>query len=354
MVAAMVSARPELVPVLPAHRFDEAVLVRYLERCLPGFRGPCRILQFQGGQSNPTFQLATPDHDYVLRKQPPGALLPSAHAVDREFTVMSALAGSDVPVPKVHHLCTDPAVIGRMFYVMDYVDGRVFADPALPGIPAAERSAMYDAMNATLAALHTVDYAAVGLAGFGRGEQFMARQIGRWSKQYRASGLPRCAPMESLMDWLPGQDFGADETVLHHGDFRLGNLIFHPTQPAVVAVLDWELATLGHPVADLAYNCLTYHGVRPGHAVLAPLQTTRSGIPTEQDYVATYARRVGRGGIPHWRNFIVFQLFRMAAILAGVRARALAGNAADARAMEMSGLYVPLAELAWELARRPA
>jgi aminoglycoside phosphotransferase (APT) family kinase protein len=342
---------PALVPVLHAHRFDEQALTRHLEASIPGFRGPCRILQFQGGQSNPTFHLATSTREFVLRKQPPGPLLPSAHAVDREFRVLGALAGSDVPVPGVHHLCTDTAVIGQMFYVMDYVEGRVFADPALPGVPAAERGAIYDAMNATLAALHSVDFRAAGLADFGRGDHFMARQIGRWSKQYRASGLERCEAMESLMAWLPARDFGADETVLHHGDFRLGNLVFHRTEPKVVGVLDWELATLGHPIADLAYNCLAYYGVRPGHAGLAPLDTVVSGIPAESDYVAAYARRVGRAGIAHWQDFIVFQLFRMAAILAGVRARAKAGNAADARAMEMSGLYVPLADLAWDLAQ---
>jgi aminoglycoside phosphotransferase (APT) family kinase protein len=337
------------VPVLPAHRFDEAALLHYLGSRVPGFDGRCDIRQYQGGQSNPTFHLATPGHDYVLRKQPPGPLLPSAHAVDREFTVMSALAGSAVPVPEVHHLCTDTTVIGQMFYVMDCVAGRVFADPALPDLDPPQRAAMYDAMNATLAALHRVDIAAAGLSQFGRGEQFMARQIQRWSKQYRAGDLAHCDAMENLMSWLPDQDFGADETVLHHGDFRIGNLLFHPTEPRVVAVLDWELATLGHPVADLAYNCLTYYGVRPGMPKLIPLETTGTGIPSEHDYLRSYEQRVGRSNVPHWQQFIVFQLFRMSAILAGVRARALAGNAADANALAMSGLYVPLAERAWEL-----
>jgi aminoglycoside phosphotransferase (APT) family kinase protein len=334
-----------------AHHFDEKALLRYLRRHLPGFREPCEIRQFQGGQSNPTFHLATADHDYVLRKQPPGPLLPSAHAVDREFTVMSALRGSAVPVPEVYHLCTDTKVIGQMFYVMDWVPGRVFADPSLPGLDPPERSAMYDDMNAVLAALHKVDFTAAGLSRFGRGENFMARQIQRWARQYRASGLEKCDAMDKLMSWLPKQDFGPDETVLHHGDFRLGNLVFHPAEPRVVAVLDWELATLGHPIADVAYNCLTYYGARPGKPTLVPFDIAGSGIPAEGDYLRSYMQRVGRADVPHWSHFIVFQLFRMAAILAGVRARALVGNAADARALEMSGLYMPLAERAWELAR---
>lgn len=350
---AMVDDRPELVPVLPAHRFDEAALAVYLRGRLPGFAGPCEIRQYQGGQSNPTFLLTTPGRRYVLRKQPPGQLLPSAHAVDREFTVMNALAKSNVPVPEVHHLCTDKSVIGQMFYVMDHVDGRIFSDPALPGLRPGERSAIYAAMNATLAALHRVDYAAAGLSQFGRGENFMARQIQRWSRQYRACELPHCPAMENLMNWLPQQDFGPDETVIHHGDFRLGNLVFHPREPRVIAVLDWELATLGHPIADLAYNCLPYHDARPGATELLPLATGESGIPAEADYLRDYARQVGRPRISHWREFIVFQLFRMAAILAGVRARALAGNAADVHALDMSGLYRPLAERAWELACRP-
>lgn len=347
----MNTGHPELVPVLPVHHFDEKALLHYLRRHLPGFSGPFEIRQFQGGQSNPTFHLATPDHDYVLRKQPPGPLLPSAHAVDREFTVMSALRGSGVPVPQVYHLCTDTKVIGQMFYVMDWVPGRVFADPSLLGLDPPQRSAMYDDTNAVLATLHRVDFAAAGLSCFGRGEQFMARQIRRWSRQYRAGGLQKCDAMDNLMGWLPEQDFGPDETVLHHGDFRLGNLVFHPTEPRVVAVLDWELATLGHPIADVAYNCLPYYGVRPGEPTLVPFNIAGSGIPAERDYLRSYMQRVGRTEVPHWNQFIVFQLFRMAAILAGVRARVLTGNAADARAMEMSGLYVPLAERAWELAR---
>jgi aminoglycoside phosphotransferase (APT) family kinase protein len=341
-----------LVPILAAHRFNESVLLDYLRFHLAEFTGPCLIRQYQGGQSNPTFHLQTPTRSYVLRKQPPGTLLPSAHAVDREFTVMRALRGSQVPVPEVLHLCTDPAVIGQMFFVMECVEGRLCANPALPGMPAAERGALYDSMNATLAALHRVDIHAVGLDQFGRGENFMSRQIQRWSKQYRASQLEPCEAMQSLMEWLPQQDFGPDETALHHGDFRLGNLILHPTEPRVVAVLDWELATLGHPIADLAYNCLAYHGMQPGTGgTLKALETGATGIPDEAEYLEMYCKRTGRSQVQHWRKFVIFQLFRGASILAGVQSRARAGNAADGRAMEASRLYTALAERAWSLAR---
>jgi aminoglycoside phosphotransferase (APT) family kinase protein len=340
-----------LVPVLANHRFDEGALKDYLTAHLPGFSGECVIQQFQGGQSNPTFHLATRDREYVLRKKPPGILLPSAHAVDREFTIMKALAGSGVPVPRMDLLCTDTSVIGQMFYVMEYIEGRVFSDALLPAVERSERVAIYDAMNATLAKLHSVDIAKAGLAEFGRPEQFMARQIGRWSKQYVATQLADSPAMDRLMEWLPRQDFGPQDVAIHHGDFRLGNLIFHPTEPRVLAVLDWELSTLGHPVADLAYNCLSYYGAP--YTTQSPTleQLTELGIPTEAQYVQRYCERTGRAPIAQWRLFIVFQLFRIAAILAGVYKRALDGNASDARALERSKVYRALAERAWEVAQ---
>jgi aminoglycoside phosphotransferase (APT) family kinase protein len=337
------------VAVLPNHRFDEGRLAAYLSERLPGFATPCRISQFQGGQSNPTFHLATPNGSYVLRKQPPGVLLPSAHAVDREFMVMRALYGTAVPVPRMLLLCTDTAVIGQMFYVMQYVYGRVFTEASLPQVPAAERAAIYASMNETLAALHRIDPAGAGLGGFGRPQGFLTRQIARWSRQYAAAQLPQCVAMEHLMQWLAAQDPGADEVAIHHGDFRLGNLMIHPSEPRVIAVLDWELSTLGHPLSDLAYTCLVYHG-----SVFAPGGPLRSGngVPAEVDFVADYCRRTGRAPIERWPYYLAFSLFRAAAILAGVYRRALDGNAADAHALERGGAYREVAELGWSLVRR--
>ena len=338
-----------LVPVLPNHRFDEGRLGAYLSERLPGFSTPCQISQFQGGQSNPTFHLATPQGAYVLRKQPPGVLLPSAHAVDREFMVMRALYGTAVPVPRMLLLCTDPAVIGQMFYVMEYVYGRVFTDASLPQLPAAERAALYASMNETLAALHRIEPAGVGLGGFGRPQGFLSRQIARWSRQYAAAHLPQCVAMERLMQWLAAQDPGAEEVAIHHGDFRLGNLMIHASEPRVIAVLDWELSTLGHPLADLAYTCLVYHGsvFAPGGPLISG-----NGVPTEADFVSDYCRRMGRAPIERWPYYLAFSLFRAAAILAGVYRRALDGNAADGHALERGGAYREVAELGWSLARR--
>jgi aminoglycoside phosphotransferase (APT) family kinase protein len=341
-----------LVPVLPNHRFDEAALQRYLVKTLPGFGGECVIRQFQGGQSNPTFHVQAGERAYVLRKKPPGALLPSAHAVDREFAVLKALAGSAVPVPPVHLLCEDTGVIGQMFYVMDYVPGRVFPDRLLPGCSPTDRALMYDAMNATLAALHQVDFRAVGLTGFGKPEGYIGRQVARWSKQYAASRTEDVPTMDRLMEWLPANTPARDEVSIVHGDFRPGNLIFHPTEPRVVAVLDWELATIGHPVADLAYNCLAYRMPEAGGRGFADADLKALGIPSELDYVAAYCERTGRSEIPDWEFFIVFSMFRSAAIIQGVYRRALDGNAADAGALKIGDTYKEIAERAWAIASR--
>jgi aminoglycoside phosphotransferase (APT) family kinase protein len=349
-VTAFDSAVAMLVPVLANHRFDEQRLVRYLNEHLPGFRTPCEIRQFQGGQSNPTFHLATPDGAYVLRKKPPGVLLPSAHAVEREFTILRALAGSGVPVPRVLLLCSDESVIGQVFYVMEYVAGRVLTDPRLPQLAAPERAAVFDSMCATLARLHRIDIAAAGLSEFGRPEGFLGRQIARWSRQYAAAQLPACPAMDELMAWLARQDPGPDECAIQHGDFRLGNLIIHPSEPRVIAVLDWELSTLGHPLADLAYTCLVYHGAlfTSGSGPLA----AGGGIPSEAEFIGAYCRNTGRVAIARWPYFIAFSLFRAAAILAGVYRRGLDGNAADASALERGAPYRELAELGWAVARR--
>jgi aminoglycoside phosphotransferase (APT) family kinase protein len=342
--------RPVLVPVLANHRFDEAALCRYLEARLPDFSGPCAIRQFQGGQSNPTFHLQLAHRAFVLRKKPPGMLLPSAHAVDREFAVMQALAGTAVPVPKVHLLCTDEGVIGQAFYVMDAVEGRIYTDRLLPGCSAAERAAMYDHMNEILAALHQVDWRAVGLEEFGRPTGYVARQIARWSRQYQASQLETLPAMDRLIAWLPAHLPDRDEAAIAHGDFRPGNLIFHPTEPRIVAVLDWELATIGHPLADLAYNCLPYRLVGT-HDHGFPAGDPRAlGLPSEDDYVSAYCRRTGRDAIPDWEFFITFSMFRIAAILAGVYRRGRDGIAADTRALEVSRDYKVIAERAWSIA----
>ena len=347
----MAEGVPELVPVLPNHRFDEVALARYLAETLPDFAGPMVVRQFQGGQSNPTFHLRAGARDYVLRKKPPGKLLPSAHAVDREFRVLKALAGSAVPVPTVHLLCTDPAVIGQMFYVMDYVRGRVFADRALPGIAPAERAAMYDDMNRVLALLHGLDYRALGLGDFGRPEGYVARQTARWSQQYQASRTEDVPAMEALIRWLPAHLPDNEEAAIVHGDFRLGNLLFHPTEPRVVAVLDWELATIGHPLADLAYNLLTYR-LPEAAGGAAEAEMVALGIPAEAAYVARYSERSGRAAGPELEFMIVFAMFRLAAIAAGVYRRALDGNAADARAFERGHIFKEIAERAWQFAQR--
>ncbi len=338
-----------LVAPLPNHRLDEARLADYLAGALPGFAGPLVVRQFQGGQSNPTFHLATPGAEYVLRKKPPGTLLPSAHAVDREYAVQAALAGSAVPVAPMRLLCQDDAVIGTMFYVMDYLPGRVFTDRTLQGVPAADRAAMYDDMNRVMAALHAVDWQAAGLGSFGKPQNYVGRQIDRWTRQYLASSVGDVPAMDRLMDWLPAHNTVADATAIAHGDFRLGNLIFHPTEPRVLAVLDWELATIGHPLADLAYNCIPW---RLPVAMEGLVGSNVPGIPTEAEYVAAYSQRTGREGVPELDFFVVFSLFRWAAIAAGVYRRALDGNAADARGIEIGNKFRALADAAWDLAQR--
>lgn len=342
----------ELGDVLPNHRFDERRLCRYLAAYLEDFSDDCRIRQYQGGQSNPTFHLQTASREFVLRKRPPGRLLPSAHAVDREYRVMRALADTQVPVPRMLHMCEDESVIGQTFFVMQHVPGRVFTDPLMPGASPPERAAVYADMNRVLACLQAVDYREVGLSGFGRPEGYVQRQVARWSKQYAASKLNDLPAMDKLIDWLPKNVPGREETAIVHGDYRLGNLIVDAHEPRIVAVLDWELATLGHPLADLAYNCLAYHlsevsGRGFGDADLAAL-----GIPDESSYLREFCVHSGRNEIENWRFFVVLALFRIAAILVGVYRRAVDGNAADARALEIAGSYPEIAETAWKIACR--
>lgn len=342
-----------LVEPLANHRFDETRLRDYLAAELPDFAPPITIRQFQGGQSNPTFHLATGNGDFVLRKQPPGTLLPSAHAVDREFRVQSALANSAVPVPRMRLMCRDPAIIGTQFYLMDHVPGRVFTDRTLPGLSRADRAAMYDDMNRVMAALHSVDRTSVGLDDYGRPANYVPRQIERWTKQYLAADVGPVPEMNHLIDWLRDHQGVADATAIVHGDLRLGNLIYHPVEPRVVAVLDWELSTLGHPLADLGYNCIPW---RLPVAMEGLIGADTPGIPTEADYVAAYCRRTGREpdrALKQELDFmIVFSLFRWAAIIAGVYRRALDGNAADARALDTGTRFRALAQVSWQIAAK--
>jgi aminoglycoside phosphotransferase (APT) family kinase protein len=338
-------------PVADAHRFDVAALERYLDAHIAGFRGPVQVEQFRGGQSNPTFRLVTPDHTYVLRRKPPGKLLPSAHAVDREYKVLSALAGTDVPVARCYALCADDSVVGTMFYVMDYVEGRVLWDPTLPGMTPRERRAIFDEMNRVLAALHRVDYAAVGLADFGRPGNYFARQIDRWSRQYKASETEKIEAMDRLIEWLPQHIPPGERTSIVHGDYRLDNMIFHPNEPRVAAVLDWELSTLGDPMADLAYHMMAWHVSADDFRGLRGADLAVLGIPGEDEYVRRYLERTGEPRRPseaEWSFYMAYNMFRLAAILQGVMARAVAGNAASESAVQAGRRARPLAELGWK------
>ncbi len=336
-------------PVSPQHAFDTGRLAEYLRAQVEGFSGELTVEQFKGGQSNPTFLLSAGGRRYVMRRKPPGKLLPSAHAVDREYRVISALAGTDVPVARSYVLCEDDSVIGTAFYIMDYVEGRILWDPALPGMTPPERAAIFGEMNRVIAALHSVDPAAVGLADYGKPGSYFARQIDRWSKQYRASETEKIEAMDNLMAWLPANIPAGDETRIVHGDYRLDNVIFHPGQARILAVLDWELSTLGQPLADFAYHCMTWR-LSPGQfRGLVGHDLAALGIPDEGDYVAMYCRRTGRKPIPaaEWEYYIAFNMFRLAAILQGIMARALQGNASSPEAVETGKRARPLAEEAW-------
>lgn len=331
---------------------DTSRLERWLAEHVPDYRGPSSLVPFEGGQSNPTFRLDAASGSYVLRRKPAGVLLASAHAVDREFRVLRALAGTAVPVPRVHALCEDETVIGSAFYVMDHVAGRVLWDARLPGMTPAERGAVYASMNATIAALHSIDPAAVGLDGFGRPGTYMARQIARWTTQYRASETAPIEAMDRLIAWLPQHIPSFDATSVVHGDFRLDNLLLHPTEPRVVAVLDWELSTLGHPLADFAYHVMSWRLTPKLFRGLAGADLAALGIPDEAAYVADYCRRTGQPEPADLDIYIVFSMFRIAAIMQGIMKRALDGTAASTAAQDVGGRARPMAEAAWELARR--
>jgi aminoglycoside phosphotransferase (APT) family kinase protein len=334
------------------HPIDTGALESYLRAHVAPFGGRLVVEQFQGGQSNPTYRVSAGDRRYVLRRKPPGHLLPSAHAVEREFRVLSALEGSEVPVPKCYALCEDASVIGTAFYLMEYVEGRILWDPTLPGMTPAQRAAHYDELNRVIAALHRFDFAAAGLTGFGKHGNYIERQIARWSKQYEAAGAERIPAMDRLIEWLPKHVPPGDETSLVHGDYRIDNAIFHPTEPRVLAVLDWELSTLGHPLSDFAYQVMAWRLAPQEFRGLKGSDCAVLGIPTEAEYVAAYCRRTGRDAIPYWDIYLIFNMFRIAAILHGVLARALQGNAASANAVETGSRARLVADVAWGMAER--
>lgn len=313
--------------------FDTAKLEAYLQKEIPGFGGNMTVSQIKGGSSNPTFILTTDAGKYVLRKKPAGNLLPSAHAVDREFRVMKALGdNTDVPVPTMQHLCRDDGVIGQMFYVMDFKDGRVIRDTKMPDMTPTQRTAMYDELNRVLALLHSVDYNAIGLGDYGKPGNYFQRQIARWTTQYRGAETGHIPAMERLIEELPARIPNDDTTSIAHGDYRPENIMFHPTEPKIVAILDWELSTIGHPLADLAYNCVIYHSDSPIFGTLTGVDFKATGIPSEQEYVAQYCKRTGRDGIEDFDFYLAFSIFRLASIGQGVLKRAMDGISDKSRA----------------------
>ena len=343
-------SQPITTPVREAHRFDEPALKAYLRDHLEGFEGRCSICQFEGGQSNPTFLVENDGRRYVLRKKPPGRLLPSAHAVEREYRVMRALASADVPVCSMLLLCEDPGIIGTPFIVMEHVTGRVFHDPTLPGVDPKHRAAIYTHMGQVLVALHAVPPEDVGLGDYGRPGNYYARQISRWSRQYQASETRPIPTMDRLAAWLPENIPTSDETRIVHGDYRLGNMILHPTEPRVVAVLDWELSTLGHPLADLSYNLMTYYLPSRRSPTLVRNDPALTGIPSRQKQLEAYCRLSGRDALTHWNFYLSFSMFRSAAIGQGVYKRGLDGNASSSTALELGREVESTANIAWAVA----
>jgi aminoglycoside phosphotransferase (APT) family kinase protein len=347
------TTQPTLIEPLPQHRFEVATLDRYLEQHVEGYGGPSRIRQFQGGQSNPTFLVETQGATYVLRKKPPGKLLPSAHMVEREFRVQKALQGSAVPVARMLVLCEDAAIIGTPFYLMSHVAGRIISTADLPGLTAPERKALYASLIATLAALHQVDWRGAGLQDFGRPDNYAGRQIDRWTKQYVATKTDEIAEMDKLAAWLVARLPASADAAIVHGDYRIGNTIVHPVEPRLAAVLDWELATIGDPLADLAYLAMAYEMDPGGPGVSGGLRgadLASLGIPDEAGLLSAYAKASSRGDIPHWGFYKALAFFRIAAIVQGVYARGLAGNAADRTAIEQGERVRMMAEIGWRIA----
>lgn len=342
---------PNLGEVRAAHRLDEAALDRWLAANVAGYPGPLSVSQFKGGASNPTYLLSAGETRYVLRKKPPGLLLASAHQVDREYRVMKSLGDVGFPVPRMRALCEDDAVIGTSFYVMDFLEGRIFRDARLPGVQPAERTAIYDELNAVLARLHAIDPVAVGLGDYGRPGNYFERQIGRFIKQYRGAETETMPAMEALIEQLPGRIPAEGPVTIAHGDYRLENVMFHPTEPRIIAVLDWELSTLGHPLADLAYTCILWHSRSESWGTLDGIDLAAAGIPTEAQHVADYCRRTGRDGIEDFPFYLAFSLFRLASISQGVFKRNLDGIGTSDPSTDNSGART-LAETALAVLNR--
>lgn len=341
-------------PVSERQRFDVEALGTYLRAHIPGFpEGAVSVEQFKGGQSNPTFKLSAGGQSFVLRTKPgPAAkLLPSAHAIDREYRVMDALQKAGFPAPRQLLLCTDESVIGRAFFVMEFIEGRVLWDQSLPGMTPAERAAIYDELNRVIAQLHTIDYAAIGLADYGKPGNYFGRQIERWTRQYQASATETIDAMDKLIEWLPQHIPAGEATSIVHGDFRMDNMIFHPTEPRILAVLDWELSTLGHPLADFSYHCMSWH-IKPGQfRGIAGLDLEKLGIPSQEQYIATYCARTGATIRPEDFNFyLAYNMFRLAGIMQGIMKRYVDGTASSAQALQNGKAARPMAEMGWQYA----
>jgi aminoglycoside phosphotransferase (APT) family kinase protein len=348
------SSAPRLIEPLPAHRLDTAKLFAYLADHIENFSTPASLRQFQGGQSNPTYLIETPSQSYVLRKKPPGTLLPSAHQIDREYRIQKSLAGI-IPVAKMLHYATDVSIIGTEFYVMEYLQGRVFSDVAMAELTPPERGRLQTQLFDTIGTLHAADYTQLGLAGYGKPTQYIARQIDRWSRQYTASQTEDLPAMNNLIAYLASHIPTEETTSIVHGDFRLGNMMVHPTEPRIIAVLDWELSTLGHPLADLAYCCMPFHmpaAAGPAYSGYASLDLAAHGLKSEAEVLKIYCARTGRSAIEHWNFYLGFSLFRSAAIAEGVYARSLAGNAADERGSKFHEMTKLTSAAGWDIVNR--